>query len=106
MVPPTYTPTVQGFESQFGVNHLGHFYLTNNLLPLLKAAAPGSRIVNLASCAHTVAHAGYDFSTAPLGEKEYDPTLAYGISKASNILFTFGLRKRLAGSGVLAVSGH
>uniref|UniRef100_A0A6S8EYH3 Uncharacterized protein n=1 Tax=Aplanochytrium stocchinoi TaxID=215587 RepID=A0A6S8EYH3_9STRA len=107
MVTPKYTPTANGVEQQFGINHLGHFYLTKLLLPTLKdTAKEGSRIINLSSAAHTFTHPGYDFSKVPLTKNEYEPTLAYGISKASNILFTLELRKRLAGSGVIAVSGH
>eukprot|EP00638_Chattonella_subsalsa_P018970 CAMPEP_0117883818 /NCGR_PEP_ID=MMETSP0950-20121206/18426_1 /TAXON_ID=44440 /ORGANISM="Chattonella subsalsa, Strain CCMP2191" /LENGTH=277 /DNA_ID=CAMNT_0005739897 /DNA_START=171 /DNA_END=1005 /DNA_ORIENTATION=+ len=82
-----------GFEYQFGVNHLGHFYLTNLLLDtLLKAERP--RIVNLSSAAHTIPPGVVNFDDI-MGEKDYQPWVAYGQSKLSNILFTKELQKRL-----------
>jgi NAD(P)-dependent dehydrogenase (short-subunit alcohol dehydrogenase family) len=96
--------TAQGFEMTMGVNHLGHFLLTQELLPALLGSAP-SRIVNVASRAHFYAK-GIDFdslrsSTATrLGVKEYCE------SKLANILFTRELAKRLKGTGVSTYAVH
>eukprot|EP00746_Dinoflagellata_sp_MGD_P001498 gnl/MRDRNA2_/MRDRNA2_102828_c0_seq1.p1 gnl/MRDRNA2_/MRDRNA2_102828_c0~~gnl/MRDRNA2_/MRDRNA2_102828_c0_seq1.p1 ORF type:complete len:382 (+),score=53.10 gnl/MRDRNA2_/MRDRNA2_102828_c0_seq1:88-1233(+) len=118
MALPSYETTVDGYEKQWGVNHLGHFRLTTKLLEILKASASktkgGARIINLSSLAHILFPAVFpglspafnNVSKLPLTEAEYVPELAYGSSKASNILFSLGLRKRLAGTGVLAVAGH
>jgi len=111
---PTFETTEDGIEKQFGVNHIGHFHLTDLLLGLLKATAKqhgSARIVSLSSQAHQFASGplgtmDVDFSALPLKPDEYDGGLAYGVSKVSNILFSLELRKRLAGTGVLAVAGH
>jgi NAD(P)-dependent dehydrogenase (short-subunit alcohol dehydrogenase family) len=96
--------TKQGFEQTFGVNHLGHFYLTGLLLDLLKASAP-SRIVNLTSVGHHMAWRGMRFDDLQ-SEKRYAAMEAYGRSKLANILFTRELAKRLAGTGVTANAVH
>ena len=94
--------TNEGFEMQIGVNHLGHFLLTNLLLDTLKASAP-SRIVNVSSIAHTRG----SIDTADLNsEKDYDPKKAYEQSKLANILFTRELSKRLENTGVTVNSLH
>ena len=101
MVPP-YTLTEDGFELQFGVNHLGHFLLTNLLLDRIKQSTP-SRIVNVSSLAHTM---GYlDFNDM-MWSKRYQAQLAYGRSKLANIMFTCELSKRLEGTGVFVYSLH
>lgn len=95
--------TVDGFETQFGTNHLGHFVLTNRLLPALVAAAP-SRIVNLSSAGHFTSDVIWDdpnFETTA-----YDKFNAYGQSKTSNILFSVELDRRHAASGVRANAVH
>lgn len=88
--------TVQGLEMQFGVNHLGHFLLTNLLLDNVKAAEQG-RIVVVSSIMHWLGR--IDFSSF-LGEKRYNPLLAYGQSKLANVLFAQELSRRLEGSGI------
>ncbi len=95
--------TVDGFEMQFGTNHLGHFLLTNLLLPSVLAAAP-SRIVNLSSAGHHSHDVFWDdpnFETTPYNEWD-----AYGQSKTANILFSIELDRRLAGKGVHAYAVH
>src|ERR1700739_3399105 len=81
--------TVDGFETQFGTNHLGHFVLVNRIAPLIRA---GGRLINLAS-------AGHRFSNVDLGDPNfertaYDPFLAYGRSKTANILFAVAFDQR------------
>ncbi len=98
------TLTAQGFEHTFGVNHLGHFYLTNQLLPrLCDAAAP--RIVNVTSVGHHFASKGMRFDDLQ-SERHYDGMDAYCRSKLANVLFTRELARRLAGSGVTANAAH
>lgn len=83
--------TKQGFEMQFGTNHLGHFLLTNLLLENLKRSERG-RIINVASLAHNYAKCDFDDIKS---EKSYSPNSAYGRSKLANILFTRELAKKL-----------
>lgn len=93
--------TEDGFETQFGTNHIGHFVLVNSLVPLLKR---GSRIVNLSSGGHRFSDVNLDdpgFGTTP-----YDPFVAYGRSKTANILFSVGLDRRLSGRGIRAAAVH
>ena len=92
------TTTQEGFETTFGVNHLGHFLLTNLLLDVLKKSAP-SRIVNVSSDAHKGAKAGLDFDDLQ-GQRNYNGWHAYQQSKLANILFTKELARRLDGTGV------
>jgi len=96
--------TEEGFEMQIGTNHFGHFYLTNLLLPLIKKAAPGARIVNVSSLAHKKANIYWD--DINWEKNAYDPQKAYGQSKLANILFTQELAVRLEGSGVNVYSLH
>ncbi|XP_068437614.1 retinol dehydrogenase 11 [Clinocottus analis] len=95
-----YSTTVDGYEMQFGVNHLGHFFLTFLLLDLLKHSAP-SRVINLSSLAHTMGKIQFDDLS---GEKDYHPVRAYAQSKLANILFTRELSKRIEAQGVMAYS--
>ena len=83
--------TKQGFEMQFGTNHLGHFLLTNLLLDNLKRSER-SRVINVASLAHNYAKCDFDDIKS---ERSYGPNLAYGRSKLANILFTRELAKKL-----------
>lgn len=96
--------TAQGFEYTFGVNHLGHFYLTNLLLDRLRAGAP-SRIVNVTSVGHHAAWGGLRFEDLQ-SEKGYKAMEAYCRSKLANVLFTRQLAKRLEGTGVTANAVH
>jgi retinol dehydrogenase 14 len=94
--------TVDGLETQFAVNHLAYFLLTNLLLEQLRAGAP-SRIVNVSSGAH--AGATIDFRNLQ-GERGYNGNQAYARSKLANLLFTYELARRLQGSGVTVNSLH
>ncbi|MBK7824429.1 SDR family oxidoreductase [Nannocystis sp.] len=96
--------TVDGFETTFGVNHLGHFVLTHELLPLLRRSAP-ARVVVLASEAHRGARGGLDFDDLQLRRK-YGGWKAYSRSKLANLLFTLELAERLRGSGVTVNAVH
>ncbi|GFY64260.1 hypothetical protein TNIN_149081 [Trichonephila inaurata madagascariensis] len=91
-----WSETEDGFETQFGVNHLGHFLLTNLLLDRIKESAP-ARIVNVSSIAHIFG--SIDFNDINL-KRSYNPVSAYCRSKLANILFTRELAKRLEGTGV------
>ncbi|MEM9730781.1 MAG: SDR family NAD(P)-dependent oxidoreductase [Myxococcota bacterium] len=103
MVPP-YGKTAQGFETQIGVNHLGHFALTGQLLDLV-VSTPGSRIVTVSSVAHYFGK--IDFSDLNW-DNGYKAQAAYGQSKLANLLFTYELQRRLAAAGkdTLAVAAH
>ncbi len=93
--------THDGFETQFGTNHLGHFVFVNRLVPLLK---PGARIVLLSSAGHQQSDVNID---DPNFERtEYQPFTAYGRSKTANILYAVALDSRLKGRGVRATALH
>jgi NAD(P)-dependent dehydrogenase (short-subunit alcohol dehydrogenase family) len=102
MIPPL-SRTADGFELQFGTNHLGHFALTNLLLP--HVAADG-RVVTVSSDAHK--SGAIDFDDLNWERKRYRPWRAYGQSKLANLLFTTELQRRLteAGSTVKATAAH
>lgn len=95
MFPP-YSKTVDGFENQFGTNHLGHFALTGLLMPLLKKTE-GSRIVVLSSLGHTMGK--LDFEDLNWEARKYDTQKAYGDSKLANLYFTYELARRLKREG-------
>jgi NAD(P)-dependent dehydrogenase (short-subunit alcohol dehydrogenase family) len=97
--------TADGFEMQFGVNHLGHFALTGLLLDML-LATENSRVVNVSSGAHKM-YPQINFADV-MGEKEYKRWDAYGQSKFANILFTHELQRRFetAGAASIAVAAH
>jgi NAD(P)-dependent dehydrogenase (short-subunit alcohol dehydrogenase family) len=103
MAPPRRL-TADGFELQFGTNHLGHFALTARLFTLL-VSTPGSRVVNVSSGAHRSGRIDFDDLH---GERSYSRWGAYGQSKLSNLLFTFELdrRVRAAVMPVTAVAAH
>ena len=98
-----YSKTEDGFEMQIGVNHFGHFLLTNLLLDRLKEA-PKARIVNVSSVGHyfTWGIKFYDINS----EKSYSKIVAYAQSKLANILFTKALAKRLEGTNVTVNALH
>jgi NAD(P)-dependent dehydrogenase (short-subunit alcohol dehydrogenase family) len=100
MVPPL-TRTAEGFELQFGTNHLGHFALTNLLLERITG-----RVVTVASGAHKMG--SIDFEDLNWERKDYKRWPAYGQSKLANLLFTSELQRRLtaAGSEVIATAAH
>ncbi|MEE6507229.1 hypothetical protein FKM82_017685 [Ascaphus truei] len=91
-----YMKTEDGFEMQFGVNHLGHFLLTNLLLGLLKSSSP-SRIVVVSSKLYKYGEIDFDDLDS---EKSYSKSFAYSRSKLANILFTRELARRLEGTEV------
>jgi NAD(P)-dependent dehydrogenase (short-subunit alcohol dehydrogenase family) len=96
-----FSRTVDGFETQFGTNHLGHFVLVNRIASLLR---PGSRLVNLSS-------AGHRFADVDLEDPNFDHTpyaefTAYGRSKTANILFAVEFDRRHKASGVRAAAVH
>ena len=100
--------TKDGFEVQFGVNHLGHFLLTGLLLDVLKRSAP-SRIVCLSSCFHDKAmgrEGDIHFDDLGYTERKYDGWDAYAQSKLANLLHARELAKRLDGTGVTVASVH
>ena len=95
--------TADGFETQFGTNHLGHFLLSSLLLPALKAAAP-ARVVSLSSIGHRrsdIVWEDIQFQT-----RAYDKWAAYGQSKTANALFAVGLNDRYSSDGVYANAVH
>jgi NAD(P)-dependent dehydrogenase (short-subunit alcohol dehydrogenase family) len=96
--------TAQGIEYTFGVNHLGHFYLTNLLLERLRADAP-ARVVSVSSVGHHAAFGGMRFDDLQ-SEQRYEGMEVYCRSKLANVLFIRQLAKRLEGSGVTANAAH
>lgn len=96
--------TVDGYEMTFALNHLAYFLLTNLLLDTLKASAP-ARIINVSSGAHAFGRIDFDNLNS---EKGYSAGgfRAYGTSKLQNLLFTYELARRLAGTGVTAHALH
>jgi len=104
MIPP-YSKTADGFELQFGTNHLGHFALTERLLDVLDKTE-GSRIVNVSSNAHRFGN--IDFDDLSWEKRGYRRWRAYGDSKIANLYFTSELSKKLreARSGTLVTSAH
>jgi len=93
--------TADGFETQFGTNHLGHFVFVNQLVPLLN---PGARIVSLSSAGHRICDVNLE---DPNFERtEYQPFTGYGRSKTANILFAVALDQRLKVRGIRATALH
>ncbi|KAF5010437.1 hypothetical protein FDECE_3406 [Fusarium decemcellulare] len=100
----------QGIETQFSANHVGHFLLTNLLMPALLAAAAedkerGARIVNLTSLGYRISPVIFDDYNFSDG-KTYDHWTAYGQAKTANILFAYGITARLKARGVTAFAAH
>jgi NAD(P)-dependent dehydrogenase (short-subunit alcohol dehydrogenase family) len=96
--------THDGLEMQIGVNHVGHFVLTNALLPLIRKSAP-ARIVNLSSGGYRMAPDGLKFDDLQ-SEKSYAGFPCYGHSKLANIAFTIELARRLEGEGIAVNAVH
>ncbi|MDU0311055.1 SDR family NAD(P)-dependent oxidoreductase [Rhizobium sp. 10PS4] len=93
--------TADGFETQFGTNHLGHFTFVNRIASLI---APGGRLVNLASSGHR--YADVDLEDPNFEHTAYDPWIAYGRSKTANILFAVEFDRRHKARGVRATAVH
>jgi NAD(P)-dependent dehydrogenase (short-subunit alcohol dehydrogenase family) len=104
MQPPNRETTSDGFELQFGSNHLGHFALTGHLLPLLRAAA-NPRVTTLSSSAARFGGIRFDDLQ---WEKRYSPTFAYAQSKSANLMFAIELdrRSRQAQWGIVSNAAH
>jgi NAD(P)-dependent dehydrogenase (short-subunit alcohol dehydrogenase family) len=93
--------TADGFETQFGTNHLGHFTFVNRIASLI---VPGGRLVNLASSGHRFADV--DIEDPNFEHTAYDPWIAYGRSKTANILFAVEFDRRHKARGVRATAVH
>jgi len=102
MTPP-FGRTADGFETQFGTNHMGHFVLTNLLVPALIAGAP-SRVVVLSSAAHQLG--GVLWDDINFDRDPYDRAKAYSQAKTANMLFAVELDRRLRSRGVRAFGVH
>ena len=93
--------TADGFETQFGTNHLGHFVLANRIASLI---APGGRLVNVSSAGHR--YSDVDLDDPNFERTPYEPTVAYGRSKTANILFAVEFDRRHRARGVRATALH
>src|SRR6266436_5907469 len=93
--------TADGFETQFGTNHLGHFVLVNRIAALIRA---GGRLINLSSLGHR--YSNVDLTDPNFEQTPYEPFVAYGRSKTANILFAVAFDKRQRGRGVRAAAVH
>jgi NAD(P)-dependent dehydrogenase (short-subunit alcohol dehydrogenase family) len=93
--------TVDGFETQFGTNHLGHFVLVNRISSLIHS---GGRLINLSSAGHR--YSNVDLQDPNFERTPYEPFVAYGRSKTANILFAVAFDKRHRGRGVRAAAVH
>lgn len=95
-----YSKTEDGIERQFATNHVGHFLLTNLLMPKILAASPEARVVNVSSYGNVLSNVLNDPSFKD--GKVYVAFLSYGQSKTANVLMAVGLNKRLQGKGLKA----
>jgi NAD(P)-dependent dehydrogenase (short-subunit alcohol dehydrogenase family) len=93
--------TADGFETQFGTNHLGHFVLVNRIASLFR---PGGRLINLSSLGHR--YSNVDLKDPNFEHTPYDPFVAYGRSKTANILFAVAFDRRSRSRGVRAAAVH
>jgi NAD(P)-dependent dehydrogenase (short-subunit alcohol dehydrogenase family) len=93
--------TADGFETQFGVNHLGHFLFVNRIASLM---GPGSRLINLSSAGHRFSNV--DLEDPNFERTPYDPFISYGRSKTANILFAVAFDQRHRERGVRAAAVH
>ena len=103
-----YTQDKQGLEMQLSANHVGHFLLTNLLMPALLAggqAPNGARIINLSSAGYQISPVRYE-DPAFSGGKAYEPWTAYGQAKTAQILFTHGITNRVKQQGVVSFACH
>jgi NAD(P)-dependent dehydrogenase (short-subunit alcohol dehydrogenase family) len=96
-----YGRTEDGFETQFGTNHIGHFVLVNRIVPLIRA---GGRLINLTSAGHRFATV--DLEDPNFEQTPYDPWVGYGRSKTANILFTVAFDQRHREKGIRAAAVH
>ena len=96
-----FSSTTDGFEMQFGTNHLGHFVLVNRIASLIR---PGGRLVNLSSAGHRFSNV--DLADPNFEKTPYDPFVAYGRSKTANILFAVAFDQRHRERGVRAAAVH
>ncbi len=93
--------TADGFETQFGTNHLGHFVLVNRIASLIRS---GGRLINLSSAGHR--YSNVDLEDPNFERSPYEPFVAYGRSKTANILFAVAFDRRHRGRGVRAAAVH
>ncbi|MFZ0884320.1 MAG: SDR family NAD(P)-dependent oxidoreductase [Candidatus Acidiferrales bacterium] len=93
--------TLDGFETQFGTNHLGHFVFVNRIAPLIRA---GGRLINLSSSGHR--YSNVDLQDPNFERTPYEPFVAYGRSKTANILFAVAFDERHRERGVRAAAVH
>lgn len=93
--------TADGFETQFGINHLGHFVLVNRIASLIR---PGGRLVNLSSAGHRASNV--DLEDPHFEKTPYDPLVSYGRSKTANILFAVAFDQRHRSRGIRAAAVH
>jgi len=93
--------TADGFETQFGTNHLGHFVLVNRIAPLIRY---GGRLINLSSAGHR--YSNVDLEDPNFERTPYEPFVAYGRSKTANILFAVAFDKRHRDRSVRAAAVH
>ncbi|KAF5008852.1 hypothetical protein FDECE_4876 [Fusarium decemcellulare] len=100
MMIPVFTKTPEGIEMHFGVNHIGHFLLTNLIMPVL-LKSPSPRVVNVSSAAHRSSPVRFDDYNFEDG-KTYEPFLGYAQSKCANLLFTVSLSQKLGSKGLVA----
>jgi NAD(P)-dependent dehydrogenase (short-subunit alcohol dehydrogenase family) len=100
MAPP-FGHTVDGFETQFGTNHLGHFVLVNRIASLIRS---GGRLINLSSSGHR--YSNVDLDDPNFERTPYEPFVAYGRSKTANILFAVAFDHRHRGRGVRGAAVH
>ena len=96
-----FSHTADGFEAQFGTNHLGHFVLANRIVPLIRA---GGRLINVSSSGHRFSNV--DLQDPNFERTPYDPFVAYGRSKTANILFAVAFDRRHRERGVRAAAVH
>ena len=98
--------TQDGFELEFGTNHLGHFLLTHLLMPSLEAL-PGSRVISVSSIRHIPGKGGvgarFDFEDLK-GEKSYEPRLSYNNTKLANVWFAYELQRRFGNRGLVSIA--
>ncbi|KAE8132743.1 hypothetical protein BDV38DRAFT_296653 [Aspergillus pseudotamarii] len=104
MAPP-FSWTQDGVESQFGINHIGHFLFTNLIISKLLAPGKSSRVVNISSDGHRLGPIRFDDWNFDDGNT-YDSWLAYGQSKTANMLFSISLAQKLGNKGLISVSLH